>query len=268
MKKLFLTLTAISISIIITHKAYAVDVTVGATTWFAMSEQYYTQSGGFFIKDLLVKSDPAFLYGPTLAMRFSNDFNLTFVFLYGTFDTTKDKGNNFKQKSQYQRIDSDLALNYRLSDYFKVFGGMKFLTYDITPTKSDNGTFTIISIDPHISYGTGLGLSATVPIVGDLFVLGTISGLYLWGADKVKVEELISGASTNNYRNLSNSYNEYGINTTLSFAYYIAHYSTVISLGGRFQYIIADYNDNVICLDSIKFTIYGVTLTATYTFSL
>ena len=251
-------------SIIIAHKASAVDLTAGATTWYAMSEQYYAQSGGFFIKDLNVKSEPAFLYGPTLAMRFNNDFNLTFVFLYGTFDTTKDRGNDFKRKSQYQRIDSDLALNYRLSDYFKVFAGMKFLYYDITPTKTDSGTFTIINIDPHISYGAGLGLNATVPIVGDLFVLGTISGLYLWGADKVKIGD----KDGNNPRNIKNSYNEYGINSTLSLAYYIAHYSTVISLGGRFQYIIADYNDNPICLDSIKFTIYGVTLTATYTFNI
>jgi len=264
MKKLFLTLTAISISIIITHKVYAVDVTAGATTWYAMSEQYYTQSGGFLINDLLVKSDPAFLYGPTLAIKFNNDFNLTFVFLYGTFDITKDKGIDISKKSKYQRIDSDLALNYRLNDYFKVFGGMKFLYYDITPIITDYGTFTIINIDPHISYGAGLGLSATVPIVGDLFVLGTISGLYLWGADKVKIGD----KDGNNPRNIKNSYNEYGINTTLSLAYYIASASTVISLGGRFQYIMADYNDNPICLDSIKFTIYGVTLTATYTFNI
>jgi hypothetical protein len=95
-----------------------------------------------------------------------------------------------------------------------------------------------------------------------------LSGLYLWGTDKVTIEELAAGAKTGNNRSLNNSYNEYGINSTLSLAYYIAPASTVISLGGRLQYLIADYKNNAIYLDSIKFTIYGVTLTATYTFSL
>ena len=56
--------------------------------------------------------------------------------------------------------------------------------------------------------------------------------------------------------------------TTLSLAYYIAQASTVISLGGRLQYLIANYESNAIFLDSIKFAIYGVTLTATYTFNI
>ncbi|MCL2026454.1 MAG: hypothetical protein FWG92_06585, partial [Leptospirales bacterium] len=73
--------------------------------------------------------------------------------------------------------------------------------------------------------------------------------------------------SGNNPRSLNLSYNEYGINSTLSLAYYIAQASTVISLGGRLQYLIANYESNAIFLDSIKFAIYGVTLTATYTFS-
>ena len=263
MKK-FLSLTFIAISVIISHKLYAFDITVGATTWYAQSEQYYTQNkAAWFMNNTLVKSDPAFLYGPTLSLRFSNDFNLTFVYLLGNFETVKNDG-SFKYKSKYRRSDSDLALNYRLSDYFKVFVGMKYLSYDITPGNTDEATFLIRSRDAHTSLGSGAGLSATVPLIGDFFVLGTISGLYLWGADKVKIGDV----NGNNPRSVNLDYNEYGINSTLSLAYYIAPASTVISLGGRFQYLIANYKNNAIYLDSIKFTIYGVTLTATYTFNL
>ena len=263
MKKiLFLTFIAISISIIIPHKLYAFDITIGATTWYAQSEQYYTQNkSAWFMNNTLVKSDPTFLYGPTLAVRFSNNFNLTFVYLFGNFETVKDDG-SFKYKSKYRRSDSDLALNYRLGDYFKVFAGMKYLSYDITPGDTDEATFLIKSKDPHSSLGSGLGVSATLPIVGDLFILGTFSGLYLWGADKVAIGD----TNGNNPRSVNLDYNEYGINSTIALAYYIAPASTVISLGGRLQYLIADYKDNAIYLDSIKFTIYGVTLTATYTF--
>ena len=265
MKKIIFSIfTAISISILIPLKTYAVDITVGATTWYAQSEQYYTQNkNAWFMHDSSVKSDPAFLYGPTLAVRLTNDFNLTFVFLYGTFETGRDDG-NFKSKSKYKRSDSDLALNYRLNDYFKVFAGMKYLSYDITPGDTDSLTFQIRNIDTHTSLGSGLGVSATIPIVGNLFCLGTVSGLYLFGKDKAGITD----TNGNNPRNVNINYNEYGFNSTLSLAYYIAQASTVISLGGRFQYLIADYKDNAIYLDSIKFTIYGVTLTAKYTFSL
>jgi hypothetical protein len=142
---------------------------------------------------------------------------------------------------------------------------MKYLSYDITPAETDILNFKIENIDTHTSYGTGLGLSVTYPLTENLFVLGTLSGLYLWGADKAVIKDIANG---NIMRSLNIGYNEYGMNSTLSLAYYIAPASTVISLGGRFQYLIADYKNNAIYLDSIKFAIYGVTLTATYTFSL
>jgi len=250
---------------------YALDITLGATTWYAQSEQYYTQNkDAYYMQDAPIKSEPAFLYGPTLAVRLSNDFSLTFVFLYGTFKTKRDYG-TLKSDSKYWRNDSDLVLNYKLNDYFKVFAGVKYFSYAITPADTDNSTFRIKKIDAHTSYGAGTGLSATVPLVGSLFCLGTVSGLYLLGKDKAVIEELdpgTFGTPTGKTRSVKNSYNEYGINSTLSLAYYIAPASTVISLGGRFQYLIADYKKNEIYLDSIKFTIYGVTLTATYTFSI
>jgi len=268
MKKfIFLILTTIFISIITQHKLYAVDITVGATTWYAFSEQKNTQGKGApgLIGDTIVKSDPALLYGPTLAVRLSNDFNFTFVYLYGDFVTIKEDGTNFKSKSKYKRSDSDLALNYRLSDYFKVFAGMKYLSYNIAPYATDLMSFEIKNIDTHTSLGAGLGLSATVPLIGNLFCLGTVSGLYLFGKDKIGITD---ADSVSNPRSVNLNYNEYGINSTIALAYYIAPASTVISLGGRLQYLVADYKNNAIYLDSIKFTIYGVTLTATYTFSI
>jgi len=272
MKKiLFTTFTAICISIIIPCKVYALDITLGATTWYALSELYYTQdkSTPGIINNSLVKSDPAFLYGPTLAVRFSNDFNITFVYLYGRFETEKDKGSIEKSKPKFSRVDSDLALNYRLGDYFKVFAGIKYLSYGITPAMTDISTFEINkTVDIHTSYGPGVGLSATVPLIGNLFALGTVSGLYLWGSHGVDITDMTIGSPPYPQRHVNLKYNEYGINTTLSLAYYIAPASTVISLGGRFQYLKSDYKKNAIYLDSIEFTSYGATLTATYTFSI
>jgi hypothetical protein len=92
-----------------------------------------------------------------------------------------------------------------------------------------------------------------------------VSGLYLWGKDAVEIYDpwqLIPPQSSDV------DYKEYGVNSNLSIAYYIAEVSTVISLGGRFQYIYTAYKNNELGLSSIRFTMYGVTLTATYTFGI
>jgi hypothetical protein len=65
------------------------------------------------------------------------------------------------------------------------------------------------------------------------------------------------------YHNDKFNYKEYGINSNFSIAYYISSISTVISLGGRFQYFITSYDK----FRSDRHMFYGATLTATYTFS-
>ena len=246
--------------------AYAVDITVGATTWYARGEQHYTQKDDIGNFDSIIKSDPGFLYGPAISVKFNDDFNLTFVYLYGKFDAETGDG----KKADFTRSDSDLALNYRLSNYFKAFLGIKYLSYDIVPV-GDNFwgqmDFKVHGMESHTSYGPGFGVSATVPITGNLFALATVSGLYLWGKDEIDKSTGFP-PPYDNRKTLKINYNEYGVNSNISIAYYIAELSTVISLGGRFQYIMADYKDNEIYLSSIKFFIYGATLTATYTFNL
>ena len=244
--------------------AYAFDITAGATTWYAWGRQYYTQKDNIDNYNADIKSDPAFLYGPALSVKFNDDFNLTFVYLYGKFSAEKNDGS----KADFKRNDSDLALNYKLNDYFKVFIGAKYLSYDIIPVKDNfwgSMDFKVIGMESHTSYGPGLGVSATIPITGNIFGLATISGLYLWGEEKVDKTNALPYPYELR-KTLKIGYNEYGINSNISMAYYIAQYSIVISLGGRFQFIMADYEDNEIHLSDIKFMIYGATLTATYTF--
>ena len=263
MKKIIFSFTAICISIIISHKLYAVDITAGATTWYAWGEQYNVHTS---IPNSVIDSDPSLLFGPALSVKFSDDFNLTFVFLYGKFNAVEDKGGQ-RRDAEFKRIDSDLALNYRLNNYLKVFAGAKYLSYDIVPN-NDASNFTFKKIDPHKSYGLGAGLSATIPITGNLFALATLSGLYLFGKDSfVIIEDMWLNPPP---KGVKMTYNEYGFNSNISLAYYISDISTVVSLGWRFQYLLADYRgkDNDISLDYIRFIIHGVTLTATYNFNI
>jgi len=161
-----------------------------------------------------------------------------------------------KTKLKFKRQDSDLALSYRLNDYFKVFCGIKYIGYSMISLNGSGLT------NKHNGYGPGLGLSATFPIIGNLFLIGNVAGIYLWG--KVKV--------TLPWTDKDAKYKEKGVNSTLQFAYYIEPVSTVISLGGRFQYIVTEYYDNdgmedlFIANNKTKF--YGITLTATYNFNI
>ena len=261
-KLLLLAFMAIAIGIIIPSKVYAVDISVGATTWYSWWDPVSTSGGSS------VEIDPAFLYGPALSVKFNDDFNLTFIFLYGEFDATMvadgdSSGGSTKVTSK--RRDSDLALNYRLNNYFKLFGGIKYMGYKYSMDifHSGYGWFNF-KVD-HSGFGPGLGISAAYPILDNLFFLASISGIYLWGDEEEKLP----------WAKEKTEFKEYGMNSSVSIAYYIAPASTVISLGGRFQYYKTAYGDHSgedgdpddDPVDE-KNKFYGITLTATYNFSI
>jgi len=193
----------ICISILIPAKLYAVDITVGATTWYAKWDAKYTgntkaTNGGIVLEHSNISTDPTFLYGPVLSLKFNEDFNLTFVYLYGEFDQydygTITYGNvgNQTTYTKYKRRDLDLALNYKLNDYLKLFTGIKYMAYKAEfsgKSVYNNGDYYICTgyKEPG-AYGPGLGLNATLPVIENLFILGTLSGFYLWGKEKGRLE--------------------------------------------------------------------------------
>ena len=216
-KYLLLAFMAISIGII-PSKTYAVDIAIGPTTWYVWSSE-----GG--------DVDPGFLFGPALSVKLNDTYNLTFVYLYGKFTATKDDGTHYKIK----RYDSDLALNYRLNNYFKVFGGLKYFGYKDTNAEVDFD-----------GYGPGLGLSFTYNIVENLFALATLSGFALYSTE----ESVNSG---------KDHYISCGYNSTLGLAYYIARESVAVNIGWRSQYFVYDFDNTEM--------FYGLTIMATYSFN-
>ena len=271
MKNYYLYIIFIFIGIIIPVKGFCLDITVGASTWYAWGSRFENVQDYSIRKNNEYAFDPTFFYGPVISVKLSDDFNITFVYLYTKFDYTedvyKDYGGIYSVKSRIRRSDSDLALNYRLTDYFKVFAGIKYLGYEVKSSYDDIQSETHSCQSKHNSFGPGLGLSATYPITNNIFLLGTLSGFYLFSTGEDFKDNLLYDADRPASMNIG--YNEYGINTNISAAYYIAPISTVISLGFRYQYFITDYSDyDPFYINDIKNQIYGITLTATYTFSL
>ena len=204
------------------NKAYAADIGVGATTWYTYWDPDF---------------NPSFLYGPTLSAKLNDDFNLTFLFLYGEFDS-KDS-----PRCTYRRYDSDLAINYKIDEYLKIFLGIKYLGFSARNDDRESS-----------AYGPGAGITATIPVADNLFILGNVAYMYLWSNEKRILFQ----------PHFQMGLNDYAINSSLSLAYYIARASTVISLGGRFQYLSTNFDSSY----STNNKFYGVTLSATYTFSI
>ncbi|MCL1865375.1 MAG: hypothetical protein FWF73_06135 [Spirochaetes bacterium] len=273
---------AIFIPIIIPCKVYAVDISVGAITWYVWQERAYTEGEADILKFSI---DPTFFYGPVVSVKFNDDFDLTFVYLYGKSDEKKgidaiidDPINgpylfHVPLRFKYKRQDADITLSYSLNDYFKIFAGIKYIGYSMIIIPISEAPDKLLE-DPtkHNGFGPGLGLSATVPIIGNLFLIGNVSGIYLWG--RVKGPAYYSYYDAGYVEVIKNEdakYKERGVNSALQLAYYIAPASIIITLGGRFQYIVTEYYDRTanmaICAhNETKF--YGITLTATYNFNI
>jgi len=234
MKKLIFSVFLIVAVISTAAPSYAVDISAGATTWYAWWDMENEDS------DSDTDIDPTLLYGPALSVKFNDSFNLSFVFLYGKFEMKEEGGSE-----DVTRMDSDLALNYRLNNYFKLFVGGKYMGYT-----QGNGF-------DHLGIGPGAGISAVVPVGGDIYLLGNASALYLWGEEE---------HTDDDENDVTDKYNEYGLNSSLSLAYYIAPASVTLSIGGRYQYFKTTYEDEDI--DELTHQFYGVTAAATYSFSL
>lgn len=244
MKRFLLSATVIFIfmSVMWPATGSAVEMSVGASTWYLWMK---TEA-----RDYETTTESTLMYGPALSAKFTDDFNLTFVFLYGKFkDITNSDNVDTLDVVTYdmKRYDSDLALNYRLNSYFKLFIGGKYMGYDYK-VDGASGTFK------HRSYGPGAGISAVFPISGNFFLIGNAGFLYLWGKQIEFNDEQ------------TQDYMERGVNTSLSLAYYIEPASTTINLGGRYQYIRTKYEENTDCMDENHF--YGITLSATYSFGI
>lgn len=237
MKKNLINLLAcfILLSLVTQTNLKAADLSIGAAAWYTAWDFEWDGTDK-------IEYDPGFLYGPVLSLTMTQDISLSFVFLYGEFTQVMEE---YDEEIILKRYDSDFAVNYRLGNFFKLFAGAKYVAFTWS-----NGE--------HKAFGPGAGISGILPLGSDFFVLGYISGMYLFGNEEGTIEQ-----------DYDTKAGEYGGNASLSLAYYIPAASTTISLGGRYQQIKITYDDPIdeMVEDSVS-RFYGVTLTAVYTFNI
>lgn len=219
--------------------ASAASFSVGASTWYSWWK---------FEKDDNMNMKPTLVFGPVISVGFGGPFSLSGVFLYGKFEP-EDSGDN-GGPDYITRFDSDISLNYNINSFLKIFGGVKYMDFRWDEEESSGR---------HFSMGPGLGVGLTIPLVNSFYFLTNLSGIYNIG--KHEQDSSYSGTST------STDLIEKGINTNISFAYYIAAASTSITIGFRYQYVMSDFKEES---DETggddNFIFYGPTLSVVYTF--
>lgn len=209
----------------------AADMSIGVTTWYAWWDYDQDNNDNEF--------DPALMYGPVLSLGFMDNWSVSAVLLYGSFE-------DINLGIDYERYDSDLAINYRINSYLKLFAGAKFLYIDVDSGESY-----------HRVTSPSLGVSLTIPMAQSLFLLGNLSGFYGWGSEKGFLP------TGDRFRS---DLDEKGFNATISLAWYIDSMSTTMSLGGRYQRAYTVYDNDLI--SDATHTFYGITFGAIYSFGL
>ena len=266
MKKLLLfSFIAVFIGIITPCTLYAVDLTLGPNICYAWLDEKQKPLPFRYTYD----ADPAFLYGPTLSLKFNDDFSLTYIFLTGDFDckgTQYLPGGTSPNTGIISLGEFEFVLNYRINEHFKVFGGAKYIYWTYVgylDSFAERALWVLIrslvlglplGVEEFDSRGPTSGLQADFQVAENLFLIARLGGFYLWGKDKTTSETF--------------TYNEYGFNSNMGFEYHVQFFPLIISLGGRFQYSQTGYYDvergN---RNKRKQKLYGITLAITDTFS-
>ena len=229
---LFLLVLLACVIFLLSSTAYAIDISIGASGWYGWWRMEDNDGGDETM-------DPEPLYGPALAINFSQNWSLTSIFLYGKYDV----GDSDDGPGEIDRYDSDTAINYSFNRYIKAFGGFKFMGYDWGE-------------GDHMSYGPALGVAFTLPLIDNFYLLLNVSGMSLIGKENTQ---------NDTGEKVEIDYYEIGVNSNISLAYYIASASTSLILGFRYQYFEIHYDKYQ---GDSKLSFYGATLAAVYSFSI
>jgi len=227
---------------ILSTQVRAAGLNVGASTWY-MEQKVVGPT------DDEVTSAPTLMYGPVAGVDFADRWSVTSVLLTGNIKIELNPG---MTDFQFRRYDSDTSLSYSIFRWLKVFGGFKYLRFDY---RDDNSEVTIFggAERKHYTYGPGLGIGLTVPLLDSFYALANVSGMCLTGKESIE--------GTEDYR-----YKEKGYNIAASLAYYMDYFATTLSAGVRYQYLDSNHPNSDIGDSKSKF--FGVTLSAVRHFSL
>ncbi|MBP7584321.1 MAG: hypothetical protein KBA61_09830 [Spirochaetes bacterium] len=226
--------------------------------------------------------DPLLLWGPVVSITFENKINVSLVFLQNVINPgSASFESNFNRSlgpgqitidSKATRADLDFTASYPLSRLIRIFCGYKLFTLDFYPADltitsgpyvfHDGGKTQNDAGGPQIwANSAALGTSMSFPLFDGTSLNFTSSLLYSYLITGIN---LFHEQSPGILEVEGNGFNYQGVgaNITLGISYFIGTMSTVVSAGGRFQYITYDAMGDAPELADDYF--YGIQISAMY----
>ncbi|HOT43591.1 MAG TPA: hypothetical protein PLM53_03935 [Spirochaetota bacterium] len=313
MKQTALSLTLIAAMFLPALSRAETTISLGGTAWYvwwkpAWSDNrwqgYYlwNDSAGYWnedAKDFGLSSN--IMAGPIISIGFLDRWSISSVAVLGTM-SHKASGVGFgtdvisrtagaTHKDYSRRVlkwDSDTTVGCAVHKYVKLYAGFKAQGYRYQETIHyyDFTAFPDISIDHSEGtnnvncYGPGLGISGSIPLVENLYMVIGLSGVVLWCTERGNTALSrtygleSSGFVFTCFYMPRGKFLSYGGTAALSLAYTIARINTTFSLGGRYQLLYnrqkrgnmvhSDVTMNIIDGQYDHFA--GITLSVLYTF--
>ncbi|HNV46374.1 MAG TPA: hypothetical protein PKJ16_04970 [Spirochaetota bacterium] len=285
-KSIFVPLVSALMVVAFSGAALAVDLTVGASVWYAWWQFATKENYDNVSNDV---KDNGFMYGPLVSLKFNETWSLSTRFMTGAFGYGEVTGYDYENDSTFIsrektfKFDSDTIVTYSINRMVRVFGGVKWMGYN---WYSKNWYSSIEGYPKYIGYksyestvGPGLGVGFSIPLADSFYLMINLNGVYTVGT-----EELVSTYYfyDPDRRNDSGPHVQifdlvsWGGNGDIAFAYYFSSAKTTLSLGFRYQQLKVVGRDRKEYLDTqdpamerdTQDVFYGVTLSALYYFDM
>jgi hypothetical protein len=248
--------------------AFSWTLGVGASSYYSFWNPAWAQDYNN------VKIDPALMAGPLVSLTIYEDFTLTGLYMRSINNpgadytaTPSGTGPIVTFNTRLKREEGEANLMYALSRAFRIFAGYKMQAFTEEAGRDDvtvpNPAISLVNAwnnEFRIS-GPGAGIAVVLPLTKSLGLSMSTSLIYLW--IKYQGYKLEWGSSMNGIKD-NNDYTGIGNNSALSLFYSLPSINTVISLGGRFQYLRYIAKGSAPSLGNDYY--YGVTLAAVYYF--
>jgi len=206
-----------------------------------------------------------FLYGPSVSVKIGR-WQISGNFLYGDFrgdllsyrfTTVFNAGIPpipYRTTMKVKKYDCDLLVSYQINRLFKFFFGPKYQGYQYKKRNIEYFSYTTPGEDvQYHSGGLGAGIGCSLPITADLYLMMNFSGIVLVGSQKGSYDQ---GDRTSV---------AYGGNEIVTLAYHIKAIHTVISVGGRLQYLYFHITPHRYCPEKHDI-FYGINMSAGVSF--
>lgn len=231
-----------------------------------------------------VSISPSLLVGPVAGITLFNRVSLNASFLFlnvggdasfetDSVDTVTGQTYHIDAESNQERMEIDVMLSYRLFPVLSLYVGYKNFSYGIKGDGTYRGVnqttgSTFESSEDEMGNYSGSGYGAGINSnfsLGEGFFLGLgVSALYIIGSFDLASVEIRNGETQR--RSSGNiNYIGTGLNISANLSYYFSSISTVITVGGRYQFLKQKHDDSMpdaYGIDGNTDRFYGITFSA------